>query len=467
MKIFHYNDEEHDLHQWLAERAHTNTIVASSADPFEVIRQEPFDAAFVGLHPHGLKLISELHATNPDCLVTIITSDRNTRRAVEAMRAGAFDYLLSPPLDFTEVDRTYILINRERQQQSERRRIEDRLAAASAGTKMVGISEPVKHLRRLIAKVAQAKAPVLITGETGTGKELIARMLHEQGPRSAGPFVAVNCNAIPATLLEGELFGHKKGAFTGADRDRPGLLAEANGGTFFFDEIHDLDLPLQGKLLRVLQEDEVRPLGSRAAVNLNVRFIAATNHDLLGMLETRKFRQDLFYRLNVVPIRVPPLRERTEDIVLLARHFIELYSRREGREPLKISPALWRWISDHLWPGNIRELENLCQRAVAMTDGDMFDIDVLALTGTFAPANQPRLGRTAVAGPLVPLGGSERQDYRTSLDSINQQLLERALTEHGGNVSRAAKALKISRTTLYAKARRLGLCFSSRQRKTP
>ncbi len=282
-------------------------------------------------------------------------------------------------------------------------------------------------------------------------------MLHEQSPRSMGPFVAVNCNAIPASLLESELFGHKKGTFTGADKDRPGLLAEADGGSFFFDEIHDLEVLLQGKVLRALQEEEVRPVGGRTPVKLNVRFIAATNQDLPSLVENRRFRQDLFYRLNVVPIRVPPLRERKEDIPLLARHFMEIYSRREGREPLKISPAIWRWMDSHPWPGNIRELENLCQRAVALTEGDIFDTDVLSLTHPQMPTNSQTRIYPEHALETDPLRG-----YSDARESLDRQLLERALQEQKGNVLRAARALRISRTTLYAKARKLGVKLPTR-----
>ena len=461
MKIFHYNDEERELHRWLADRGHENTIVSADDDPFPVVRRTAYDAAFVGLHPHGMKLISELHAGNPDCLVTMITADRNTRRAVEAMRAGAFDYLMSPPLDFSEVERTYILIDRELQQQQQRKRFQDQLAAASAGTRLIGLSEPVQDLRRLIVKAAQTKAPALLVGETGTGKELIARLLHEQSPRSAAPFVAVNCNAIPATLLESELFGHTKGTFTGADRDRPGLLASADGGTFFLDEIHDLDLSLQGKLLRVLQEEEIRPVGGRTTIKLNVRFVAATNQDLDQLVADRKFRQDLFYRLNVVPIRVPPLRERAEDVALLARYFIDMYSRREGRKPLKMSAAVWKWMNNYTWPGNIRELENLCQRAVALTDGDTFDTDVLALTNAFArPPHKPELILSPQSTGPTSQGPAK---YQTAHESLDRDLLTRVLAEYRGNVLRAAKALEISRTTLYAKARKLGVRLPSRR----
>jgi two-component system, NtrC family, response regulator PilR len=464
VKVFHYNDEERELHQWLADRGHANTVVSAESDPFPIVRQSAFDAAFVGLHPHGMRLIPELHSINPDCLVTMITADRNTRRAVEAMRAGAFDYLMSPPLDFSEVERTYILIDREQQQQKQRKRIEDQLAAASAGTRLIGVSAPVQDLRRLIVKAAQTKAPALLLGETGTGKELIARLLHEQSPRAAAPFVAVNCNAIPATLLESELFGHTKGTFTGADRDRPGLIASADGGTFFLDEIHDLDLALQGKLLRVLQEEEIRPVGSRSTIKLNIRFVAATNQNLTQMVAEKKFRQDLFYRLNVVPIHVPPLRERTEDITLLARYFIDMYSRRESRKPLKMSAAVWKWMNGYQWPGNIRELENLCQRAVALTDGETFDTDVLALTNAIS-LNE--IERSSIAAPVlngsIPRTKSGEREYHSAHESLDRELLTRVLSEHRGNVVRAAKALHISRTTLYAKARKLGVRLPSRR----
>ncbi len=260
-------------------------------------------------------------------------------------------------------------------------------------------------------------------------------------------------------MLESELFGHAKGTFTGADRDRLGLIASADGGTFFLDEIHDLDLALQGKLLRVLQEEEVRPVGSRTTIKLNIRFVAATNQDLSQMVADRKFRQDLFYRLNVVPIRVPPLRERAEDVALLARYFIEMYSRREGRNPLKMSPSVWRWMNNYTWPGNIRELENLCQRAVALTDGDTFDTDVLELTSPFTPS----AGNLPVPASETLRTRNISKNYWAAHESLDQDLLNRILAEHHGNVSRAAKALNISRTTFYTKARRLGVHLPSRR----
>jgi DNA-binding NtrC family response regulator len=439
--IFHYNDEEKELHDYLEQRGHANTIVAAEADPFEVVARDSFDAAFVGLHPHGLQLIQALRECNSHTLVTIITSDQDTRMAVEAMKRGAFDYLLLP-LDFSEVERTHIMMLREHEMLQEQRRLETELAAAVGSGQLLGSSEPMRNLRRLIGKGAASTAPVLITGETGTGKELVARLLHEQGARCRHPLVSVNCNAIPNTLLESELFGYRKGTFTGADADRQGLLTSANGGTFLFDEISDLELPLQGKLLRVLQQGEVLPLGDTTPQPLDVRFVAATNQDLTTLVKQGRFREDLYYRLNVVPISVPPLRERVEDIALLTLHFLKTYAEREGKSPLKVAPAVWQWLGGHHWPGNIRELENLCQRAVALADGDTFDTDVLMLSDSFTDSPSD-----------VGVEGAPR--LAAQRERAERQMIEQALASHRGVVTRAARALGISRTTLYGKAKKM------------
>jgi two-component system response regulator AtoC len=456
MRILHYNDEEKDLHLYLAARQHTNVILPSDADPFSTAGGEPFDAAFVGLHPHGLELIRTLKRTNPECLVTIITSDKKTRMAVEAMKRGAFDYLLSP-LDFTEVERSYILMEREQRMLAERRQLQAQLAAVSDASRLVGGSEPMRQLRQLITRVARTRAPVLLIGETGTGKELVAQLLHEQSPRRDSKFVSINCNAIPAALMESELFGHRKGSFTGADDDREGLLAQADGGTCFLDEIQDLDLLLQGKLLRVLQHGEILPIGQRTVRKLDLRFIAATNADLSELVRERKFREDLFYRLNVVPIVIPPLRDRLEDLSMLVRHFIDTYCQREGREPLKVAPEVWRWLNSHHWPGNVRELENLCQRAVALTEGNTFDVDVLSHSGL---SRQPpsEFTLSGVAASAKELSNS-KHGLRDARDRTTRQVIEQALVDHFGNVSRAAHALGISRTTFYDKARKLGVAL--------
>jgi two-component system, NtrC family, response regulator AtoC len=451
MRIFHFNDEERELHIYLAAQGHENTVLAGDNDPFPLIATQVFDAAFVGLHPHGLRLIQELRAKKADCFVTIITSDLNTRRAVEAMKSGAFDYLISP-LDFTEVERTCIVMARESRLLEERRRLRQELGIAATGPQLIGTSAVIDRLRALVAKAAASRAPVLLMGETGTGKELVARMLHQLSPRESSPLVSINCNAIPGQLLESELFGYRKGAFTGADEDREGLLAQADGGTFFFDEIQDLDLPLQGKILRVLQDGEVLPLGSRKAVRLDVRFIAATNQNLPQLVRERKFREDLFYRLNVVPIQLPPLRERPEDIPLLAKYFLELYAQREGRDPPRILPDVWRWLTTHAWPGNVRELENICQRAVALAEGGSFDVGVLELTSSVSPSYGAPNESAVPASTNVASG-----DLRAARATTDRAALEQALQASSGNVSQASHALGISRTTFYAKCRQLGL----------
>ncbi len=440
VRIFHYNDEEKELHGYLEQRGHENVIVGAESDPFGTVRETSFDAAFVGLHPNGIRLLRDLHRRNPDCLVTIVTSDRDVSRAVESMKAGAFDYLLSP-LDFAEVERICILMMRGERRRKERQRLQDQLAAATSSPQLIGDSDPMRRLHALVDKVAASSAPALITGQTGTGKELIARLLHSNSARSNGPFVSINCNAIPTTLLESELFGYRKGAFTGATSDRRGLLAQADGGSFFFDEISDLDLQLQGKILRALQQGEIMPLGASSVETVDVRFIAATNRDLQALVARKQFREDLYYRLNVVPVAVPPLCERMEDIAPLTRHFLDIYCRREGRAPLKVSPAVWRWMSGHNWPGNVRELENLCQRAVALTDDDTFDVDVLSLSGSF--------------GATVSIGAGA--GLRHARDAMERQSIEQALIDHRGNISRASRALGVSRTTFYNKLRKYGI----------
>ncbi|MCC7085912.1 MAG: sigma-54-dependent Fis family transcriptional regulator [Pirellulales bacterium] len=456
MRVLHYNDEERELHLFLAARQHVNTILPAEADPFVVAAAEPFDAAFIGLHPHGLELIRTLKRTNSDCLVTIITSDNKTRMAVEAMKCGAFDYLLSP-LDFTEVERSYILLEREQRMLAERRQLQAQLNAVTGASRLVGASDPMRQLRQLIGRAARTAAPVLVIGETGTGKELVAQLLHEQSARRNGRFVSINCNAIPPTLMESELFGHRKGSFTGADADREGLLVQADGGTCFLDEIQDFDLAMQGKLLRVLQHGEILPVGERLVRTLDVRFVAATNADLGELVRLRKFREDLFYRLNVVPIVLPPLRDRLEDLSMLARHFIDRYCQREGREPLKVAPEVWRRLNAHDWPGNVRELENLCQRAVALTDGDTFDVDVLAHSSHFSPSatEKPQPAATACVDPPA----ASAVGLRDARDRTTRLVLEQALVDHFGNISRAANALGISRTTFYEKARKLGVAL--------
>ncbi|MEE2673038.1 MAG: sigma 54-interacting transcriptional regulator [Myxococcota bacterium] len=310
---------------------------------------------------------------------------------------------------------------------------------------MIGSSRAMQGVFDLVERASQSSATVLIAGETGTGKEVIARAVHASGPRSAKPFVAVNCAAFPDSLLESELFGHVRGAFTGADRDKPGLFSEANGGTVFLDEIGETSPPLQANLLRVLQEREVRPVGSSHSIPLDVRVIAASNRSLRDAAKHGGFREDLYYRLAVFPITVPPLRERREDILPLAEHFLSLHGQREDKPGCRLSQPAAHLLLAHGWPGNVRELENEMQRALALADPG-------ALVG-------PKLLSEAVRDIISPIQQSCRagDSLRDNMNRIEAWLIRRALEQHGGRRAASARKLGITREGLYKKMKRLGV----------
>ncbi len=315
---------------------------------------------------------------------------------------------------------------------------------------LVGKSPEIRQVAHIIEMVGCRRATVLITGETGTGKELAARALHLAGPRGRGPLIALNCSAIPGSLLESELFGHTRGAFTGAVQSRTGIFERAHGGTLFLDEISDLPLDLQPKLLRVLQERTVQPLGSSDTVRVDVRVVAATNCDLLRRVEQGRFREDLYYRLNVVPIHMPPLRRRPDDIPLLAEHFVEKICRLEGIPRKQITEDALERFSHHPWPGNVRELENAIEMAVALS-GDR---------AWLSAADFPEPPRGLL--PAVPASGlpivavpDSGLDYQQTIALIERSILEQALHKTGGNKKAAARMLRLKRTTLSAKVRAL------------
>ena len=314
---------------------------------------------------------------------------------------------------------------------------------------LVGRSREMRQISQIIHLVGSRRATVLITGETGTGKELAARALHIAGTRRTGPMVAVNCSALPETLLESELFGHVRGAFTGAFQGHTGRFEQANGGTIFLDEIGELPVDLQSKLLRVLQEREVQRLGSAENIKLDVRVVAATNCDLLEKVERGDFREDLYYRLNVVPLHMPPLRSRTGDIPLLARHFVEKVCRAEGLPLKQLTAGAEECLCQYSWPGNVRQLENAIETAVALSGSRSFLIPI-----DFTASTLPRPRPVPVAGPLVPVpaGGL---DYERTLAGIEKSILEQALRMTGGNKKAAADMLRLKRTTLSAKVRSL------------
>jgi transcriptional regulator with GAF, ATPase, and Fis domain len=315
---------------------------------------------------------------------------------------------------------------------------------------LVGDSPEMRRILQIIDLVGCRRSTILITGETGTGKEMVARSLHRAGPRRSGPLVSVNCNALPDGLLEAELFGHVRGAYTGALQNRIGRFEQAQGGTLFLDEIGDLPLELQAKLLRVLQEREFQRLGSSETVQLDIRFVAATNCDLLQRIAQGRFREDLYYRLNVVPIHLPALRERPLDIPLLAGHFVQKVCAMEDIPSKTLAPGVVEWLSDYHWPGNVRQLENSVERAIALSG------DRLLLSCVDFPLPETTRPRLPVPsdGPLVSVPDSGL-DYDQTLAVIERSILEQALRKTGGNKKAAADMLRLKRTTLSAKMRSL------------
>ncbi|RMG31860.1 MAG: sigma-54-dependent Fis family transcriptional regulator, partial [Gammaproteobacteria bacterium] len=308
---------------------------------------------------------------------------------------------------------------------------------------LIGDSPAMQRLRALIARVARSQAPVYISGESGTGKELVARLIHRKGPRAEGPFVAVNCGAIPAELMESEFFGHRKGSFTGATRDREGLFQAAEGGTLFLDEVADLPLPMQVKLLRAIQEKAVRPIGAEAEVPVDVRILSASHRPLAALVERGEFRQDLFYRLNVIELHLPPLRERREDIPRLAAHLLERIGRENGRR-LRLAPEALAVLQDLPYPGNVRELENLLERAAALCESDCITpADLHLPPAGIAPAPSPE------ADEIPPL-----EDY---LERVERDTIRRALQATGHNKTAAARKLGITFRALRYRLKKLGL----------
>jgi DNA-binding NtrC family response regulator len=390
----------------------------------------------------GLEVLRSIRERAPNVPVLMITAYGSVDAAVEAMKRGAYDFIGKP------FNREHLLLTvRRALDNAELKQTVRELQARVSGVErsIVGVSSSMRRVFDIVDRVAQSDASILITGETGTGKELVARRVHARSPRSEKPFVTVNCAAIPAELLEAELFGHVKGAFTGAARARLGRFRQAEGGTIFLDEIVEMPPSLQSKLLRVLQERMVDVLGKDTPEAVDVRVVTATNQDLAARVREGQFREDLYYRLNVVEIRVPPLRERVEDIEPLARHFVELFA--DGRE-LGIPDELIRVLRERPWPGNVRELRNACERTVLLCRGDMLSIDDLPTVNLAAPAASSAL--TPGEWPPLPDGG-------LSLVDLEKSVIMRVLALKGGNVSQAAAYLRVPRHILAYRLAKYGL----------
>ncbi len=398
----------------------------------------------------GLELVAEVKLLYPQIALIAMTASSSVNAAVEAMRCGASDYLTKP----FAVDELSTVLDRAAENlrtDAATRQLRERLRLSQGLGAMIGRSTEMEKIYRILSKVAQGSHPVLILGESGTGKELVARTIHAYGPSAQKPFLPVDCGSLVPTLIESELFGYVKGAFTGANRSKDGLLVSAEGGTVFLDEIGELTLDLQAKLLRALQEKEVRPVGATHRVPIKARIVAATNRDLAAMVEKGTFRKDLFYRLNVVNLRLPSLRDRREDIPLLAAHFLDRISRERGTK-YQLSDEALRTMMRHDWPGNVRELENAVERATALSSGPVLHLGDLptqlqqeGLAAHHAALDARRNGASAETQGVKPLADLEREAILGAIRALN------------GDKLQAAKLLGIGKTTLYRKLKEYGI----------
>ena len=414
----------------------------------DLVRERAFDAVLSDVRMarmdgiHALKAMLEY---NPALPVVLMTAYSSVETAVDALRIGAYDYLVKP-LDFDLLRETLEQCIERSQHSVENRELRRQLTEAGASQEIIGRSDALKRMLGFIETVAPTEATVLITGESGTGKELVARALHSSSARADKPLVTVNCAALTETLLESELFGHEKGAFTGADRRREGRFVQANGGTLFLDEIGEMPLQLQAKLLRALQQGEIQRVGSDVPITVDVRVIAATNRNLLREAQEKRFREDLFFRLNVISIEVPALRQRGDDIPLLAAYFLQRFAERNRKSIKGFSPQALDSMRRYRWPGNVRELENAVERAVILCCGDLV-----------TPAELP----DTVAHAPEPAEAPEQQDAISlagmALEDVERLAIEDTMRQTGDNKSEAARRLGITRATLHNKLRKYGL----------
>lgn len=423
---------------------------ANGAEGRILVQNGRFDLALVDLllpDCSGIDLLKDIRETAPQAEVVMITGHASPESAVMAMKAGAFDYI-TKPINFEELK---LVLEKAREKQrllSENVYLRKQLRERFQFENIIGNAPAMRRVFERMQRIVKTDSTVLITGESGTGKELVACALHHNGRRRDKPFVAVNCGAIPESLMESELFGHVRGAFTGAVRDRIGKFEAANHGTIFLDEIATMPLHLQSKLLRVLQEQEIERVGSTRGIKLDVRVISATNVDLEEQVRSGAFREDLFYRLNVIPLHLPPLRERREDILPLISHFLEKFRSLMGRRSISLSKQALDALEKYQWPGNVRQLENMVERMVALADDD--NITREDLPAEVLEQMEPARG---ICFDLTP-GGI---DMPAAIEELERQLIMKALVTGGGVKARAAELLGVNRTTLVEKIKRLGI----------
>jgi DNA-binding NtrC family response regulator len=428
------------LEKGLARRGFIPTVLGRADEAFPLLEAEDFDTVLTDLRMpgmDGLALCERVALNRPDIPVVVVTAFGSLETAVAAIRAGAYDFVTKP----VDLDALVLVLERAVQHRALReevRRLRVALGDVSADGGVVGESQALRRVYEMIDRVADSDASVLITGESGTGKEVAARALHARGRRHNGPFVAINCAAMPEQLLESELFGHAKGAFTDAKAARTGLFIKANGGTLFLDEVGELPLALQPKLLRALQERTVRPVGGDAELPFDARLVAATNRDLELAVEEGRFREDLYYRLNVIGLELPPLRARGNDVLLLAQRFLEHFAARSGKRVVGLSAAAAQRLVAYAWPGNVRELQNCIERAVALTAYEELTVEDL-----------PERIRDYRAPSNASQGGDPSE--LVSLEEMERRYIQRVLDTVGGSRTLASRILGVDRKTLYRK----------------
>jgi DNA-binding NtrC family response regulator len=457
-KILVVDDEEIVLkscRKILEGGGHQVHTALSGQEAFDLLEKEPFDIVFTDIKMpgiDGMKVLERVKEKYPDILVIMITGYSSVQSAVQAMKLGAFDYIPKP---FTP-DEVLVVVEKALEKKSliyENIYLRKELEAKYGFDNIIGSSPKMQEVYKLIRKVAPTDSTVLIRGESGTGKELIARAIHFNSPRKQKPFVPVDCGVLAQELLESELFGHVKGSFTGAIVTKPGLFEIADGGSIFLDEIGDVNQNFQSKLLRVLQEREFTPVGGIKPKKVDLRFIVATNKDLEKLVEEQRFREDLFYRLNVVSITIPPLREKKDDIPLLAYHFLRKYAKEMKKNIKSISVDAMNMLIAYSWPGNVRQLENVIERAIVMAEGD-----------TITTEHLPFVVREEIAHPNTPIPKTseelkkiKKKAKESAIESIEKSFVLDALTRNDWNITRSAKDVGMQRPNFQALMRKYNI----------
>ncbi len=438
MRLLVIDDESHQrelLAGHLQRNGHHVATAGDGQEGLENLKDEGAEAALVDMkmpRMDGLTFIKKSLEIYPDLAIVVMTAYGTVESAVAAMKAGAFDYLLKP-IDLEHLNVILLKIQENQRLLTENRYLRRKLEQVDQPAGIVGESQVIKKLLAEVSRIAQSYATALIRGESGTGKELVARAIHYASPRSKGPFLAINCTSLPETLLESELFGHERGAFTGATSRHLGRFELADKGTIFLDEIGDISPAIQAKLLRVLESKTFQRLGGSKDISVDIRILSATNRDLEAAIKESKFREDLYYRLNVIPVFIPPLRERREDILSLTEYFMRMYNEKNNKHITGITPQAKDLLLNHHWPGNVRELENLIERAIVLSVGDVIDLADI----------DPFIGRREAGGG--PIGDN------LNLENLEKAAIIEVLKRTGGSLKDAAELLGIHRNTIRLK----------------